>query len=146
MKDCAVLTAIVLFYLNCAVCSAAAGSFVASSRTGRDVIRTGATGSWNKLSKIIVTWTSPPSSKQKVKFFSSSQDFSGFSSIIIDCASSHTRLENSDLYSILGLETKLVRLMRWCGQFAHDVRIVRTFSVHIHQMFHKPWMTIPWFV
>ena len=34
--------------------------------------------------------------------------------IIIDCASSYTRLEKSDLYSILGLETLLLHLVRWC--------------------------------
>ena len=45
--------------------------------------------------------------------------------MIIDCASSYTKLENSDLYSILGLERKLIHLMRWCvppgAHFAEDL-------------------------
>ena len=35
--------------------------------------------------------------------------------MIIDCASSYTRLENSDLYSIIGLDILLLHLMRWYG-------------------------------
>ena len=34
------------------------------------------------------------------------------------------RLENSDLYSILGLETKLMHLMRWCGRVTRRSRQV----------------------
>ena len=61
--------------------------------------------------------------KSTNKSFYSSQDFSGFSQIITGCASSYTRLENSDLYSVLGLEAILFLLMRWCVTMVMRVRV-----------------------